>query len=148
MKEFLGHPVFAIVAEEAARLNVDAYVIGGFVRDALLKRPCKDIDIVAVSHDQSVKAVGIVLAEAMASGKVVAAAGNAGYRSVLEGRFPEALFPPGDAEALKLRLLALMRERARWNDIGIAARAEAARHDARALSPAFVDVYERAAQRA
>ena len=67
MKEFLVHPVFAIVAEEAARLNVDAYVIGGFVRDALLKRPCKDIDIVGVSHDRSVKAVGIVLAEAVAA---------------------------------------------------------------------------------
>lgn len=66
MDKHLTHPVFAIVSEEAAKLNVDAYVIGGFVRDILLDRPCKDIDIVAISHDAKVKTVGIVLAEAVA----------------------------------------------------------------------------------
>jgi poly(A) polymerase len=62
----LTHPVFAVVSEEAEKLNIDAYVIGGFVRDSILGRPCKDIDIVAISHDTKVKTVGIVLAEAVA----------------------------------------------------------------------------------
>ncbi|MCU0435729.1 MAG: CCA tRNA nucleotidyltransferase [Bacteroidia bacterium] len=66
MNPHLTHPVFAVVTEEAARLGLHAYVIGGFVRDALLGRPCKDIDVVAVSPDASLKAVGIVLAEAVA----------------------------------------------------------------------------------
>lgn len=48
MKEFLKHPVFKLVSEISEKENTEAYVIGGFVRDALLKRPSKDIDIVVV----------------------------------------------------------------------------------------------------
>lgn len=48
-KEALHHPIFEIIAQAASNLNVDAYVIGGFVRDFLLQRDSKkDIDIVAV----------------------------------------------------------------------------------------------------
>lgn len=39
-------PVFKKIAEAATLLNTDAYVIGGFVRDLLLDRPSKDLDIV------------------------------------------------------------------------------------------------------
>ncbi len=39
-------PVFKKIAEAATHLNTDAYVIGGFVRDLLLNRTCKDLDIV------------------------------------------------------------------------------------------------------
>lgn len=67
MKNFLAHPVFAVVSEEAARIGVDAYVIGGFVRDSILGRPCKDIDIVAVGEGAGNKTVGIRLAEAVAA---------------------------------------------------------------------------------
>jgi putative nucleotidyltransferase with HDIG domain len=65
MEKYLDHPVFKIVSEEAERLGVDAYVIGGYVRDSILGRECKDIDVVAVSHDAKVKTVGIVIAEAV-----------------------------------------------------------------------------------
>ena len=44
----LRHPIFRVVSQTAESLGVDCYVIGGFVRDLLLKRPCTDIDIVAV----------------------------------------------------------------------------------------------------
>lgn len=48
-KEALQHPIFEIITQAAANLNVDSYVIGGFVRDFLLQRDSKkDIDIVAV----------------------------------------------------------------------------------------------------
>lgn len=40
--------VFKLLNQTAEVLNVRAYLIGGFVRDLLLKRPCKDIDIVCV----------------------------------------------------------------------------------------------------
>ncbi len=50
MKEHLSHPIFNIVKAAANQLHVEAYVIGGFVRDLLLKRPSKDIDIVAVGN--------------------------------------------------------------------------------------------------
>jgi putative nucleotidyltransferase with HDIG domain len=36
------------VAEAAASLNIRAFVVGGFVRDKLLGRPCTDIDIVCL----------------------------------------------------------------------------------------------------
>jgi poly(A) polymerase len=44
----LTHPIFNIIAECADELNVQTFVIGGWVRDLILDRPSKDIDIVAV----------------------------------------------------------------------------------------------------
>ncbi|WP_298302703.1 HD domain-containing protein [Flavobacterium sp.] len=45
----LNNPIFKIIAQASQELNVDSYVIGGFVRDLLLQRDFKkDIDIVAV----------------------------------------------------------------------------------------------------
>ncbi len=49
MKQTLQHPIFKIISKSAKELNLDSYVIGGFVRDFLLERGLpKDIDIVAV----------------------------------------------------------------------------------------------------
>ncbi len=48
LKQQLTHPVFNVVAEVAREKNLECYVIGGFVRDLLLLRPSKDIDIVVV----------------------------------------------------------------------------------------------------
>ena len=48
--------IFKTVSQVADENNIEAYVIGGFVRDLFLKRPSKDIDIVAVGS-------GIFLAE-------------------------------------------------------------------------------------
>ena len=48
-KEFLNNKIFEIISQASQELNVDSYVIGGFVRDLLLNRDFKkDIDIVAV----------------------------------------------------------------------------------------------------
>ncbi len=45
----LQNPIFKIIAQASREINVESYVIGGFVRDFLLKRDFKkDIDIVAV----------------------------------------------------------------------------------------------------
>lgn len=48
MKTKLTHPIFKVVSECADEMNVQAFVIGGWVRDLILNRPCKDIDIVAI----------------------------------------------------------------------------------------------------
>jgi poly(A) polymerase len=50
MEKHLGHPVFKILANIAQENRIEAYVIGGFVRDLLLKRPSKDIDIVVLGN--------------------------------------------------------------------------------------------------
>ena len=52
----LKHPVFKVVSQICNEYELEAYVIGGFVRDLLLERPSKDIDIVVVGN-------GIELAE-------------------------------------------------------------------------------------
>ena len=48
-KEALNNKIFEVISQASQELNIDSYVIGGFVRDLLLKRDFKkDIDIVAV----------------------------------------------------------------------------------------------------
>ncbi|MFH1937371.1 MAG: tRNA nucleotidyltransferase, partial [Bacteroidota bacterium] len=45
----LNHPVFEVISAVSGTLDQPAYVIGGFVRDLLLKRDHKqDIDIVVI----------------------------------------------------------------------------------------------------
>ncbi|MFT4968810.1 MAG: poly(A) polymerase [Chitinophagales bacterium] len=44
----LNHPIFQKVKEAAAILQLDTYVVGGFVRDQILGRESKDIDFVCV----------------------------------------------------------------------------------------------------
>ena len=52
----LKNPVFRFIADAAEELQFDAYAVGGYVRDQLLERDCKDIDFVCVGS-------GIALAE-------------------------------------------------------------------------------------
>jgi putative nucleotidyltransferase with HDIG domain len=60
-KEALSHPIFKTIQEASTLLNVETYVIGGFVRDFILKRgDAKDIDIVAIGS-------GIELAKKVAT---------------------------------------------------------------------------------
>jgi tRNA nucleotidyltransferase/poly(A) polymerase len=44
----LSHPIFKIISEVASDLNYETYAVGGYVRDQLLNRNCKDIDFVCV----------------------------------------------------------------------------------------------------
>jgi len=46
--ELSQNPIFKKVSASARKLGVDAFVVGGFVRDLILHRPCKDIDFVCV----------------------------------------------------------------------------------------------------
>ena len=44
----LKHPIFKTLSDIASEKGIEAYVIGGYVRDLLLHRPSKDIDIVVL----------------------------------------------------------------------------------------------------
>ena len=49
MKEALQHNIFKIISQSAKELHLQAYVIGGYVRDHILNRGShKDIDVVAI----------------------------------------------------------------------------------------------------
>jgi putative nucleotidyltransferase with HDIG domain len=48
-KEALNNKIFEVISKASQELNIESYVIGGFVRDLLLNRDFKkDIDVVAV----------------------------------------------------------------------------------------------------
>ncbi|MCP4438839.1 MAG: HD domain-containing protein [Aureispira sp.] len=53
-------PIFELLSTVAQELGFPTYVIGGYVRDRLLQRPSKDMDVVCVGS-------GIKLAEALAT---------------------------------------------------------------------------------
>jgi poly(A) polymerase len=48
VKQELKHPVFKYLSEVVTEENLEAYVVGGFVRDIYLNRPSNDIDVVVV----------------------------------------------------------------------------------------------------
>ena len=69
----LGLDIYRTVGLEADRLGLDAYAVGGVVRDHFLQRPCTDIDIVCVlrkeskgSETEDTPHIGIDLAHASA----------------------------------------------------------------------------------
>ena len=59
IRKYLNKPVFRLVSQVADEMNVECYVIGGYVRDIFLRRTSKDIDFVVVGS-------GVALAEAVA----------------------------------------------------------------------------------
>ncbi len=59
MKQHLQHHVFKTISKIAGENNLQVYAIGGFVRDLLLNRPSKDIDIAVIGN-------GIQFAESVA----------------------------------------------------------------------------------
>jgi len=76
-------PVFKMLHEVVTDCGVEAYVVGGFVRDTLMGRPCKDLDVVTVGD-------GIALAKAVekrADGKGVKVFKNFGTAMVRHGEW-------------------------------------------------------------
>jgi poly(A) polymerase len=50
MEKHLQQSVFKVLADIAQTHQIEAYVIGGYVRDIFLERPSKDIDIVVLGN--------------------------------------------------------------------------------------------------
>ena len=65
-KENINRPIFYQISQLAYEMQVDAFVIGGFARDLVLKRNSKDIDIVIVDVNKLYSKVGVVFAERLA----------------------------------------------------------------------------------
>ena len=49
-KELKSNTVFEKVSKASQHLGLETYVVGGFVRDLILQRPCKDIDFVCLGN--------------------------------------------------------------------------------------------------
>ncbi|MCC6938711.1 MAG: HD domain-containing protein [Flavobacteriales bacterium] len=80
----LDEPLFKAVASEAALQGIPAFAIGGYVRDRLIGRPCKDIDFV-------------VEGDGMAFAQSVAMRLDAGHVHVFKN-FGTAMFMHGDIQ--------------------------------------------------
>jgi len=59
IQSYLSNPIFRLISCAADEEKLECYLIGGYVRDYFLRRPSKDIDIVAIGK-------GIELAESVA----------------------------------------------------------------------------------
>ena len=63
----LGLDIYRIIGREADRMGIEAYAVGGVVRDFFLKRPCTDIDVVCIGQTEGGEVhIGIELAKAVA----------------------------------------------------------------------------------
>ena len=60
INKHFNRKVFKLLSETADEMNMECYVVGGYVRDLLLHRPSKDIDVVVVGS-------GIQMAEKFSS---------------------------------------------------------------------------------
>ena len=95
----LGLDLYRAIGHEADRLGIDAYAVGGVVRDHLLQRPCTDIDIVCVGRQEGGEVhIGIQLAHAASAalgGSHVAVFknfGTASFKYTVDGREYELEF--------------------------------------------------------
>ena len=86
----LGLDIYRTIGQCADRLGLEAYAVGGVVRDYFLGRPCTDIDVVCVSHNPAPDGQwvrpGIDLAEAVnevAGGSKVSVFKNFGTASFM-----------------------------------------------------------------
>lgn len=59
LKQKIDSPLFHKLTETADKLNMECYLVGGYVRDLFLERPTNDIDVVTIGS-------GIQMAEAFA----------------------------------------------------------------------------------
>ena len=50
LSRYIDQPLFHMIGTEADKLGVDAYLVGGYVRDLLLGRTTSDIDVVSVGR--------------------------------------------------------------------------------------------------
>jgi phosphatidylinositol alpha-mannosyltransferase len=87
---------------------------------------------------------GIVLVEAMASGRPVIAAANKGYSKVLKARADLCLAKAGDVEDLYLKLRNLVMNKKLREDLGQWGIAEAKKYQCSKLVNQYIDIYRTA----
>jgi phosphatidylinositol alpha-mannosyltransferase len=134
-------PDEAVLHEYAFRHAIrDVTFLGGVEENQKLTLfQSADIFCAPSLHGES---FGIVIAEAMASGKPVVAAANAGYRTILTGEAAAFLTPPGDAAALASALKRLVLQPQLRQQLGCWGRANAMQYDCRTQAPRFVRIYQ------
>ena len=131
-------------AGEMERYQVAGVDFVGFVSPEELPRYYASCDLFCAPSIER-ESFGIVLLEAMASGKPVVATTIPGYASVMTNRHEGMLVPPRDPQALALALVRLLADRELRERCAAAGRATAARYAWPQIAARMLEVYERAA---
>ena len=63
LKDKVSTPMFQLIGQVADELGMECYVIGGYVRDLLMNRPSKDIDVVVTQGGVAVNPKNVELRE-------------------------------------------------------------------------------------
>ena len=95
----LGLDLYRTIGLCADRLGIDAYAVGGVVRDHFLQRPCTDIDVVCIGNTEGGEVhIGIELAHAASQAlggskvSVFKTFGTASFRYTVDGHEYELEF--------------------------------------------------------
>lgn len=65
LRQAVSNPIFTLISETAEELELECYVIGGWVRDLYLERPSNDIDVVVVDPQKKTERPGIAIAQSL-----------------------------------------------------------------------------------
>jgi phosphatidyl-myo-inositol alpha-mannosyltransferase len=131
------------LSQVVASHNIPNVTFFGRVEDDYLPRLYATCDIFCAPSIYG-EGFGIVLVEAMASGKPVVAAANEGYRTVLHGEAEQFLVEPGNVIDLSAKLRLLVTEPARRKSLADWGRRNAPRYDSDCLVSTFLSLYKQA----
>jgi phosphatidylinositol alpha-mannosyltransferase len=131
-------PQRAALARESAGLDVR---FAGRLEHDALAREIADAAVVC-APSLGGESFGIVLLEAMASGRPVVASDIPGYAAVVRDGIDGVLTPPGDEHALAGALVSLLQDRARLESMGAAGRERAARYSWKVVAAEVEQAYE------
>jgi len=118
----------------------------GRVSAAELPRYYKTCDVFC-APSTGFESFGIVLLEAMASGKPIVATGITGYRCVVEDGQEGLLVEPGNERALAGAIVKLLRDPALRQEMGERGRRKAARYDWPIIARQVLDFYQQLVQK-
>ena len=120
--------------------------------DVVFTGPIRDADLPAFFHAADIvcspalggESFGIVLLEAMASGRPIVASRIEGYAALVDGIGCADLTPPGEPAALARAIVALIDEPDRRRRLGSAGASAASRYDWSNIATRLTGIYRRA----
>ncbi len=139
---FLEH-YYRRYIEENIKENV---IFVGYVKPEDLPRYYASCDIYC-SPATGAESFGIVLLEAMASGKPIVASDIPGYRTILTEESEGLFFEPMNAEVLAEKIIFLLRHPDLMKKMGRAGREKAEKYDWKIVSRMVLDFYEEVCHR-
>lgn len=110
LAQILDKDIFHLISAAADELQVECYVVGGYVRDIFLDRPSDDIDCVVVGNGKTGDNPGIAVAK-----RLKKTLGKRAYLSVFKnfGTAQVKIFPPGggrEEDAIEVEFVGARKE--------------------------------------